>query len=601
MSPCGESRKVSDRPSTTFDTGQFARSVSIFKYLGPAFVVFSLAVPNAIFLFQLIRQLPGSSAWMPSALQPLRQALFVIGCTGLLMSAALAIYRFAIARRMLHLLLILILLDVFYRLAYGGPISPGLLQAIPETSQRESLELLAGHPALTIFLSGVGLLAICAAVQSWRPHFRFSIRRCMQTSIISALMIVASLAIAVLPPRRSYTVSAAVGELQGLFPLDIAVAFGAVTIDRLHVRHDAAARAAFAFSNPHMIGAAGSRSGAEIYVVVVGETSRRRNWSLFGYARHTNPRLEEIGGNLALFNQMTSNATNTILSLPLALTRATPADREPERSEKSIVTLLKRAGFSTYWISNQERSALGSSPIAQIALEADHVSFPDGKAQSTSSDRFDSNLVTRLDQTLAQLPPEAKAVIFLHMEGSHFSYRQRYPPDFAVFPDGHGAPRSLPDRQMQLVDEYDNSVLFTDRNLRGAIDSLAQRRCKAGMIFFSDHGERLFDNGLTDGDFGHGFPNIARQEIEIPFLVWLSSEYQRANPSALARLRKNSKAPAQLHNLFETIVDMTGVDFGNRAATLSLFSDRWQPPTSLQVLNLNENIVTLPVEEVANP
>ena len=374
---------------------------------------------------------------------------------------------------------------------------------------------------------------------------------------------------------------------------------GLSSIDGFRARHNAAARADFAFSNPHMIDAAARRSGAEIYVIVVGETSRRRNWSLFGYARRTNPRLEEISRNLVLFNRMTSNATNTILSLPLALTRAAPAARDAERSEKSIVTLLRQAGFSTYWISNQERPALTSSLITQIALEADHVSFPDDAARSGSVDRFDSNLITRLDETLARLPGEAKAVIFLHMEGSHFSYRQRYPANFGVFPDGHDPPRALPDRQMQLVDDYDNSILFTDHNLREAINGLTRCRCKAGLIFFSDHGERLFDDGLGDGDFGHGFPAISRQEIEIPFLVWLSSEYQNADPSVLTRLRENAKSAAQLRNLFETIVDMTGVDFDDRAATLSLFSDRWQPPTSLQVLGLKEDVVTLPVDGLA--
>ena len=301
-----------------------------------------------------------------------------------------------------------------------------------------------------------------------------------------------------------------------------------------------------------------------------------------------------------LFDRMTSNATNTILSLPLALTRATPANRDAEHSEKSIVGLLRQAGFSTYWISNQERPALSSSPIAQIALEADHISFPGDGAQSKSVDRFDSNLITRLEQTLAQLHPGEKAVFFLHMEGSHFSYRQRYPTEFAAFPDANAPPRALPDRQMQLVDDYDNSIAFTDRNLRDAIESLMRCHCKAGLIFFSDHGERLFDSGLSDGDFGHGFPDIARQEIEIPFLMWLSSEYQRSDPAAMTRLLKNSKSAAQLHNLFETIVDIAGVDFDDRVVRLSLFSEQLQSPSSLQVLDMSEDIVTLPVEGLTN-
>jgi glucan phosphoethanolaminetransferase (alkaline phosphatase superfamily) len=572
--------------------------MTISKNIAPAFAVFALAFPNAIILFELGHGLPTPPGWLNVRVQILCQVLVVIGCTGLLISAALATYRFARVRRVVHFFLLFVLLDVFYRLAYHGPVSSGLLYAVPETSQRESLELLAGHPALTVFLSGVGLLAICALVQSWRLDVRFSARRCKQGGAISGMVILISLAIAALPTQRSHTIFAALGEVQSVFPLDIVVAASAVTVERFRAGHFAAARTTFSFANPHMIGAAGRRSGAEVYVIVIGETSRRRNWSIYGYARQTNPRLEEIRGNLVLFDRMTSNATNTVLSLPLALSRASPANRDAERSEKSIVTLLRQAGFSTYWISNQERPTLASSPIAQIALEADHISFPNDEVQSKGANRFDSNLVTRLDKTLTQLPSGAKAVVFLHMEGSHFSYRQRYPPDFAVFPDGNAPPRPLPSRQMQLVDDYDNSILFTDRNLSDAIESLTRCHCRAGLVFFSDHGERLFDNGSTDRDFGHGFPDIAREEIEIPFLLWLSSEYQRTDPAVVARLQNNAKSPAQLNNLFETIVDMTGIEFDDRVARLSLFSDQWQAPTSLQVLNLSEAIITLPVEEL---
>ena len=570
--------------------------MTIRNYVGPAFTVFALALPNAIFLSELASGQRAGASGLAGATLTVQQALLVAGCTGLAISAALAAYRFAPARRALHLALFFILLDVFYRLAYGGPVTPGLLRAVPETSQRESLELLAGHPALTLFLSGVALLGLFAMLFAWRRGMRFSGKGCLLGAAVSAFMILAALALSRLNP---YAMPAAViEEVQGVFPVDIAVSFGALALDGFHTRRQAAARAAFAFTDPRLRDAASRRNGKEVYVIVVGETSRRQNWSLFGYARRTNPRLGEIGGDLVLLKRMTSNATNTILSLPLALTRAAPALRDAERTEKSIVTLLKQAGFSTYWISNQERPALASSPITQIALEADHVSFPDDDLRAGVGDRFDSNLIGRLSEVLTGLPEAAKAVIFLHMEGSHFSYRERYPPNFAFFPDGHDAPRQLPAHEMQLIDEYDNSVLFTDSVLREAIDRLAGCRCRAGLIFFSDHGERLFDNGLKDGDFGHGFPIVARQEIEIPFLVWLSSAYRQSEPSMLESLKANSGSAAQLHNLFETIVDMTGVDYDHRRATLSLFSDHWQPPTHLEVLGLNEDVVTLPLDAV---
>jgi glucan phosphoethanolaminetransferase (alkaline phosphatase superfamily) len=569
------------------------------RTLGPGFLVAALVVPNVISLWGFSPH-PG----LATDLQVLRVAPFAVhrlllvsGLTALLVCGALAIYRWACARRMLHVLSFLILLELFYRLAYGGPVSPGLLRSVPETSQRETLELLAGHPALTLSLSLVMILAIYALIVTWSAELRYSFRLAMPIGVVSLALLIASLSIGMLQlgDVRAFEIVART-EAQGVFPFDIASAFAAVALDGIKARRQAATRAAFRFSNAHMLDAASRSPGREIYVILVGETSRRMNWSLFGYSRPTTPRLDAIRDELILFKRMTSNATNTILSLPLALTRAAPATRDVARSEKSIVTLLKQAGFETFWISNQERSGLASNPILQIAFEADHVSFPDDVRASGQTDNFDSNLLIRLDAELAHLPQDAKAVIFLHMEGSHFGYKQRYPVEFSRFPDGQAPPRTLPARQMQLVNEYDNSVYFTDHNVRAVIDALARCEGKTGLIFFSDHGERLFDNGLSDRDFGHGFPSISRQEIAIPFFLWLSPAYRAANSLRVEQLKANANSAAQLHNLFETIVDLTGVEYDDRASRLSLFSAQWQSPDSLDVLNLEEQAVSLPLE-----
>jgi glucan phosphoethanolaminetransferase (alkaline phosphatase superfamily) len=121
------------------------------------------------------------------------------------------------------------------------------------------------------------------------------------------------------------------------------------------------------------------------------------------------------------------------------------------------------------------------------------------------------------------------------------------------------------------------------------------------MIFFSDHGERLFDNGLSDGDFGHGFPTVSRQEIDVPFFMWLSSSYQDTYPSSVQRLKSNARSAAELSNLFETVTDLTGVEYEHRAAARSLFSDGFQAPRQLQVLNTDEKTVSLAPEGAPSP
>jgi glucan phosphoethanolaminetransferase (alkaline phosphatase superfamily) len=567
------------------------------QLIGPAFAVAALVTPSVI-------ALSGATApvWLgaqpPGALFALQYGLLTVGLSAAVASCAIGLYHRPVARRLLHLFLFCSLLELFYRFAYGGAVSSGILLSVPETSGRETGELLAGHVFLTGSLALVALLAVYTLVTSWRARIRFPVDACLKVGLVSACMIAASLAIGGRQFGNARSLESAVlREVQATFPFDIASALGDVAMGLIDARRLASTRAHFVFPNVSLVDAAARAGTAETYIIVIGETSRRLNWSLFGYPRATTPRLDEIKNDLILFKHVTSNATNTILSVPLALTRAAPATRTIARSEKSVVTLLKQAGFETFWISNQERSDVLSNPISQIALEADHVSFPGDLRPGDRGGGFDSNLLTRLDDGLKRLPRNQKAVIFIHMEGSHFGYRERYPASFARFREGQAAPRTLPERQMRLVDEYDNSVAFTDEVIRGVIDRLALCRCKGGLIYFSDHGERLFDNGLTDSEFGHGFPTVSRPEIEIPFFVWLPGAYRQANPAAVARLKSNAQSAAQLHNLFETIADLTGVDYAGRSGSLSLFSDQFQPPRELEVLNTDEETVALPVEQ----
>jgi glucan phosphoethanolaminetransferase (alkaline phosphatase superfamily) len=100
---------------------------------------------------------------------------------------------------------------------------------------------------------------------------------------------------------------------------------------------------------------------------------------------------------------------------------------------------------------------------------------------------------------------------------------------------------------------------------------------------------------LADGDFGHGFPTISREEIEIPFFFWLSDSFQSANTGIVKSLKSNAQSTAQLHNLFETLVDLTAIDYDDRSANLSLFSTQFKSPQQLDVLNMQQVRVSLAV------
>jgi glucan phosphoethanolaminetransferase (alkaline phosphatase superfamily) len=527
--------------------------------------------------------------------------LLAVGVALALLSAIFATYPISLLRRTVHILSFSILLELFYRFAYGGPVSVGVLLSVGETSHRESWELIIGHPALSASLTLVAIMGFFALIIAWNARPQFSMAIALRLALLALALAALSAAIGIHGLRSATSVTRLLArELAGTFPIDLVSAAQSVVRTEWDDRRNAAARAAFHFANARMVDAPFRSTGREIYIIVIGETSRRSNWSLYGYPRDTTPRLRELRNELFIFNHVTSNATNTIQSLPLALSRAETTNLNRFRSERSIVSLLKQAGFETSWISNQERSQSFSNPITQIALEADNVSFPDALSGEATGDRHDSNLLGRLDDRLSRSSSNAKAAVFLHMEGSHFRYKDRYPAGTGRFPDADHPPRLLSKRKARLANEYDNSIYFTDYVLQQIIARLQHCECRAGLLFFSDHGERLFDNGPADDDFGHGYPTVTLAEIEVPFFIFLSKDYRMHNPALVDTLMAHANAVATLHNVFETIVDLAGVTYDGRSSDLSLLSKSFLEPTSRSVLDVNENVISFPAQEYPN-
>src|SRR3984957_11594673 len=200
--------------------------------IAPSFLAAALIVPNAI-------ALSGSLS--------LQSALLMIGLSAALVSAALAMYHWTFARRLFHLSLFCILLELFYRIAYGGAVSSGVLLSVPETSGRQAPELLGGHIFLTSGLTLVAFLALCALVVSWNGDIRFSLRRCIQVGAAAGFMVAATIAVEGFP--------AVVAQMEGAFPFDVVRAFGAVAIDWVDTRLQASRRADFQFPNVRLVNA----------------------------------------------------------------------------------------------------------------------------------------------------------------------------------------------------------------------------------------------------------------------------------------------------------------------------------------------------------
>lgn len=221
-----------------------------------------------------------------------------------------------------------------------------------------------------------------------------------------------------------------------------------------------------------------------------------------------------------------------------------------------LIDVFHSAGFKTYWISNQSPIGIWDNLVTVLAKKSDDFTF----VNTTSNSSFEAILTTSYDSKLfkpfsAALKEEvSKKFIVLHLMGSHSSYSKRYPADFDIFEASGGKEKTIA--------EYDNSVLYNDFIVDSLLNLMmahisSQNNTVASAIYVSDHGENVYDE-LDKA--GHGYAgNLPKSHVEVPFIVWLSPEYQKTDTIKTAIIRSNILKPFVSDDLFHAIISLNGI------------------------------------------
>lgn len=290
-----------------------------------------------------------------------------------------------------------------------------------------------------------------------------------------------------------------------------------------------------------------------LLVLVVGETVRAQNWGLNGYARQTTPELARIP-ELINFSAVTSCGTSTEVSLPCMFSPYGRRDYNAKkiRTHQSLLHVLDHAGIATLWRDNQSgcKGVCDGLPIERLD-DAKDPALCNGKRC------LDEILIKDLQAQL--LPVKGDRVVVLHQLGNHGpNYFERYPQQFKRFAPTCEDPDLGQCQVQQIVNAYDNALLYTDHFLAKAIDSLkSQSEYDSALIYVSDHGESLGEKGL----FLHGVPYaIAPQEqTHVPMVMWVSPGLVQAARLDTACLRREAAQPASHDNLFPSILGLLRV------------------------------------------
>ena len=108
------------------------------------------------------------------------------------------------------------------------------------------------------------------------------------------------------------------------------------------------------------------------YVVIIGESARKDYLNLYGYPIANTPFLSKVNG--VFVDGLKSADTHTVTSLSRMLT-ANDKKNHAANYNMDVVTLAKKAGFKSYWISNQGYLGIYDTPISLIAERAEYHQF----------------------------------------------------------------------------------------------------------------------------------------------------------------------------------------------------------------------------------
>ena len=354
-----------------------------------------------------------------------------------------------------------------------------------------------------------------------------------------------------------------------------------------------------------------SATAPEVYVMVVGETARAHNFSLYGYPRNTNPLLSKTPG-IKAFPNVTTQSNTTHKSVPMLLSAASAEDFERLFHEKGILAAFKEAGFHTVFISNQQPNHsfidfLGEQADEHYFLKTDESSKKDAASEKN---HYDEDLLQKLDEILPLADASSSAhynyryrklFVVLHSYGSHFNYQERYPRSFAYFkPDSRSEAKS--ENRRDLLNAYDNTIRYTDYILHGIVERLQKwekvqaktdgvySQPTSAMLYTSDHGENIFDDDRRL--FLHAAPKASDYELHVPFIIWTSEGFGKQYPGAWKALGENRTKQVQTSlSAFHTMLGIGGIRTPYRLDKYSVASGKYHPTRLLYLDDHDEAIL----------
>ncbi|MFQ5625431.1 MAG: phosphoethanolamine transferase [Methyloligellaceae bacterium] len=283
----------------------------------------------------------------------------------------------------------------------------------------------------------------------------------------------------------------------------------------------------------------------ELVIMVVGESVRADHFSLNGYERKTNPLLKQE--NVINLPDFWSCGTTTADSVPCIFSHYPRAEfsKRKGKAADNALDILKRAGVNVLWRDNNSSSK-------GVAERVDYEKFQTSETNPVCDNECRDEGMLHGLQDYVEAHPNGDILIVLHQMGNHGpAYYKRYPPAFKKFTPVCKTSNMGACSAEAVINAYDNAILYTDYFLSKVINLLKQNddEFETAMIYVSDHGESLGENGL----YLHAMPYFLAPDAQkhVPSVMWFGRNFDH---ESLMNIQETRKKRLTHDNMFSTLL-----------------------------------------------
>ncbi len=246
------------------------------------------------------------------------------------------------------------------------------------------------------------------------------------------------------------------------------------------------------------------------HVIIIGESATRGYHSLYGYPVKSTPFLDEVNG--IFFNNYISPAGNTIQALKRMLVKQKDNDFQ---YGNTAITLANKAGFDTYWLSNQGHIGKYETTTSILSAKAGSIYFT-SEYDYHSSRETDLALLSKLDKIIGK-PTDKPRVIFMHILGSHRQFCHRLSDDYGI--------EKIEGVISGDMSCYLTTIKQTDELLKRVYSLLRKDKESFSLMYFSDHGHSSSLRDSIMATLRHS--ETHKSGFDVPMVVLSSDDKDR--------------------------------------------------------------------------